>query len=219
MADAFFSTSWRILEPHGCATVIGSVQLVDDWVIEYVVKRLARKDVVRCRSCRRRIGPPQADNLVDLQLGIPSRLGATFRRNFSRPHLCSRTSARPTTVTFETSCAKSVAEQAHSRGSSITVHHVRGDSCCIPAAGQRRPARRYQPAHPIRSSPYVIVVCALDEAILTARAHSYRGAHRDVVRAMAFELQEVSPAAFRTVGEPDFTLSGEDREPSPISPR
>ena len=82
MADAFFSTSWRILEPHGCATVIGSVQPVDDWVIEYVVKRLARKDVVRCRSCRRRIGPPQADNLVDLQLGIPSPLGATFRRNF-----------------------------------------------------------------------------------------------------------------------------------------
>ena len=28
------------------ATLIGSVQPVDDWVIEYVVKRLARKDVV-----------------------------------------------------------------------------------------------------------------------------------------------------------------------------
>jgi hypothetical protein len=64
-----------------------------------------------------------------------------------------------------------------------------------------------------------MVLCALDEAILTARAHSYRGAHRDVVRAMAFELQEVGPAAFRTVGEPDFAPSEEDLEPSPMSPR
>ena len=63
------------------------------------------------------------------------------------------------------------------------------------------------------------MLCAPNEAILTARAHSYRGAHSDVVRATAFELQEVGPAAFRTVGEPDFALSGEDREPSPISPK
>jgi hypothetical protein len=33
------------------------------------------------------------------------------------------------------------------------------------------------------SSPYVIVLSALDEAVLIARAHSYRGPHRDVVRA------------------------------------
>ena len=32
------------------------------------------------------------------------------------------------------------------------------------------------------------MLCAPDEAILTARAYSYRGAHRDVVRAIAFEL-------------------------------
>jgi hypothetical protein len=50
MADAFFSSSWRILEPHGCATVIGSVQPVDDWVIEYVVKRLARKEIRQAKG-------------------------------------------------------------------------------------------------------------------------------------------------------------------------
>jgi hypothetical protein len=40
-----------------------------------------------------------------------------------------------------------------------------------------------------------------------------------LIGAYSFELQEVGPAAFRTVGEPDFELSGEGLEPSPISPR
>ena len=37
--------------------------------------------------------------------------------------------------------------------------------------------------------PGAVMCCAPpDEAILTARAYSYRGEHRDVVRAIAFEL-------------------------------